>query len=214
MLHMFSKNVEKNSSCCSQITEKHTHTHTHHVAADRSLLPESQNKSIFTSVVWLGRIHMRINSRAAIVVATDSTVKKGGGVRKGEDKRKFCGGARQPGWGGGGGGGMTLSRHKSKSKTDTVGLHDDSRHLCLSDMKWYNLRAPWLLQLLVLPKNALLPHQPEQQNIKLKVLSQIRHRDCHKKPPSTLKKSDFTLSCGSHAGRGWHSSATRSGFWF
>lgn len=27
MLHMFSKNVEKNSSCCSQITEKHTHTH-------------------------------------------------------------------------------------------------------------------------------------------------------------------------------------------
>lgn len=55
---------------------KKTHTHTHHVAADRRLLPESQNKSIFTSVVWLGRIHMRINSRAAIVVATDSTVQK------------------------------------------------------------------------------------------------------------------------------------------
>lgn len=42
-----------------------------------------------------------------------------------------------------------------------------------------NLRAPWLLQLLVLPKNALLS-PPEQQNIKLKVLSQIRHRDCRK----------------------------------
>ena len=105
MLHMFSKNVEKNSSCCSQITEKHTHTHTHHVAADRSLLPESQNKSIFTSVVWLGRIHMRINSRAAIVVATDSTVQKSGGVRNGEDERKYCGGARQSPWGWGGGGG-------------------------------------------------------------------------------------------------------------
>lgn len=64
---------------------------------------------------------------------------------------------------------------------DTVGSHDDSRHLCLSDMNNNdNLRAPWLLQLLVLPKNALLSPPPEQQNIKLKVLSQIRHRDCRK----------------------------------
>lgn len=54
-------------------------------------------------------------------------------------------------------GGMTPGRHKSKSKMDTVGSHDDSRHLCLSDMNNNdNLRAPWLLQLLVLPKNALL----------------------------------------------------------
>lgn len=46
--------------------------------ADSSLLPESQNKSIFASVVWIGRIHMRINRQAVIVVATDSSVQKSG----------------------------------------------------------------------------------------------------------------------------------------
>lgn len=83
MSQKFSKNVGKkvNMACkkreksrrSSRRAEKNTSC-----AAVSSLLPESQNKSIFTSVVWLGRIHMRINSQTVIVVVTDSTVQKSG----------------------------------------------------------------------------------------------------------------------------------------
>lgn len=77
MLQVFSKSVEKKKKKSSRFSQR-VEKKLHHVPADSSLLPESQNKSIFTSVVWLGRIHMRINSQAVIVVVTDSTVQKSG----------------------------------------------------------------------------------------------------------------------------------------
>lgn len=41
--------------------------------ADSSLLSESLNKSIFTSVVWLGHILLRLSQQAAIVAMMDSS---------------------------------------------------------------------------------------------------------------------------------------------
>lgn len=77
------------------------------VPADSSLLPQSQNKSIFTSAVWLGPIHRRINRQEETVVVTDSTEQRRERVIKREDAGKYCisrGNLR----------GTTLSWHKSK----------------------------------------------------------------------------------------------------
>lgn len=93
-----------------------------HAPADMSLLPESQNKSIFTSVVWFGCIHMRISSQVVIVVVTDSTVQKSAEWEIEKMKGNIAAVKGNPR-------GMTLSKHTKKSKW-TMKLHVTTADTC------------------------------------------------------------------------------------
>lgn len=92
--------------------------------------------------------------------------------------------------------GSDAKQTQIKIKTDTATAHDSSS-FCLSNTNITSELLHLLLTIKATKKCNTFP--PEQQNIKLKVSSEIRHCDC-RKPPSTLRNQILRLTVGASQG--------------